>query len=121
MNQLRYVKSCNQRRTRTCLQEFKVIFLMICAGLAVNGTALAVEQRVALVIGNATYTNSPLKNPVNDATDVAAKLSSLGFQVVERRNLTSKQIGGTLREFRAKLQPGAVAVGARLNLTTCAR
>jgi hypothetical protein len=67
-------------------------------------------RRVALVIGNSDYTNSPLKNPVNDAKDVASKLRGLGFDVIERNNLKTKQIGGTLREFRSKLSPGAVAL-----------
>jgi hypothetical protein len=67
-------------------------------------------RRVALVIGNSDYTNSPLKNPVNDAKDVANKLRGLGFDVIERNNLKTKQIGGTLREFRSKLSPGAVAL-----------
>ena len=32
------------------------------------------EQRIALVIGNSTYKASPLKNPVNDARDMANSL-----------------------------------------------
>lgn len=68
------------------------------------------EQRVALVIGNGAYKASPLKNPVNDARDMAAKLRSLGFVVIERSNLGMKQIGSTLREFRSKLTPGSVAL-----------
>ena len=68
------------------------------------------EQRVALVIGNGAYKASPLKNPVNDARDMAAKLRSLGFTVIERSNLGMKQIGSTLREFRSKLTPGSVAL-----------
>jgi hypothetical protein len=68
------------------------------------------SKRVALVIGNSSYANSPLKNPVNDAKDMATKLRKLGFEVIERNNLTTKQIGGTLREFRSKLAPGAVAL-----------
>lgn len=68
------------------------------------------RKRVALVIGNSAYANAPLKNPVNDAKDIAAKLRILGFIVVERNNLKTRQIGGTLREFRSKLEPGAVAL-----------
>ena len=68
------------------------------------------EKRIALVIGNSAYANSPLKNPVNDAKDVANKLRKLGFEVVERHNLTTKQIGRTLSEFRSKLVPGSVAL-----------
>lgn len=69
-----------------------------------------VQKRVALVIGNSNYKDSPLKNPVNDARDVATKLRSLGFDVIERNNLLSKQIGRTLSEFRSKLTPGDIAL-----------
>ena len=68
------------------------------------------ERRVALVIGNSAYQSGPLKNPANDASDMAAKLKSLGFEVISRYNLTTRQIGGTLREFRSKLAPGGVAL-----------
>jgi uncharacterized caspase-like protein len=77
------------------------------------GTALpahAAEKRVALVIGNSAYKTSPLKNPTNDARDMAARLRSLGFEVVERSNLRTRQIGQTLREFRSKLSPDTVAL-----------
>ena len=68
------------------------------------------ETRVALVIGNSAYKSSPLKNPVNDAADMSARLKGFGFTVIERNNLTTKQIGSTLREFRSKLTPGSVAL-----------
>jgi TonB family protein len=68
------------------------------------------ENRVALVMGNSAYKTAPLKNPTNDAKDMAAKLKGMGFTVVERNNLTAKQIGSTLREFRSKLTPGSVAL-----------
>ncbi|MDD5247456.1 MAG: caspase family protein [Rhodocyclaceae bacterium] len=68
------------------------------------------EKRIALVIGNAAYGASPLKNPVNDARAMAAKLQKLGFAVVKRENLTVRQIGATLREFRSRLTPGAEAL-----------
>ena len=66
--------------------------------------------KVALVIGNAAYKNSPLRNPENDAKDIAKSLKGFGFTVIERMNLTTKQIGPMLREFRSKLTPGSVAV-----------
>lgn len=68
------------------------------------------ENRVALVIGNSAYKPAPLRNPANDARDMAVKLRSFGFNVIERNNLGIKQIGSTLREFRSKLTPGAVAL-----------
>jgi len=36
---------------------------------------LAQGNRLALVIGNATYKTSPLRNPVNDAHDIARTLN----------------------------------------------
>jgi uncharacterized caspase-like protein len=68
------------------------------------------EKRVALVIGNSKYKTNPLKNPVNDAKAMAAKLKSLGFDVIYRADLSSQQIGSTLREFRSKLTPASVAL-----------
>ncbi|MDO9068145.1 MAG: caspase family protein, partial [Deltaproteobacteria bacterium] len=85
--------------------------LLLVVGLMLVQTAFAAtEKRVALVIGNSEYNTSPLKNPVNDAKDIAIKLRKLGFEVIERNNLKTKQIGGTLREFRSKLTPGSVAL-----------
>jgi branched-chain amino acid transport system substrate-binding protein len=89
-----------------------VCFLALLIPYLLAGSAFAQQQesRVALVIGNGAYKSSPLKNPVNDSKDVAAKLRSLGFTVVERNNLVVKQIGSTLREFRSTLKPGSVAL-----------
>ena len=67
-------------------------------------------MQVALVIGNSSYRTIPLPNPVNDARDISAKLRKLGFTVIERENITSKQVGSTLREFRSRLKPGSVAL-----------
>lgn len=90
-------------------QAFAVILLTL---LAFSGIAFSQqkEQRIALVIGNSTYKVSPLKNPVNDARDMANSLRGYGFTVIERNNLTVKQIGSTLREFRSKLTAGSVAL-----------
>ena len=87
-----------------------ILLAMGLALLAFMSQAQTPEHRVALVIGNAAYKGNPLKNPVNDAVDVAASLRGYGFTVVERTNLTTKQVGPTLREFRSKLSPGSVAV-----------
>lgn len=70
----------------------------------------ASNERVALVIGNSAYQSSPLKNPVNDSRAISAKLRKLGFEVIERENITQRQVGSVLHEFRTKLKPGAVAL-----------
>ena len=38
-------------------------------------------KRFALVIGNKSYLNAPLKNATNDATAIANSLTELGFRV----------------------------------------
>jgi len=42
------------------------------------------RRLTALVIGNAAYTDAgPIKNPTNDAKDVAARLEACGFSVLK--------------------------------------
>ena len=63
--------------------SFSVVFLTILplAGLFAQQNVSA-PRKYALVIGNAAYAGSArLKNPVNDATDMAAALQQLGFTV----------------------------------------
>lgn len=68
--------------------------------------APAHAKRVALVIGNSSYVQGPLKNPVNDARAMEARLKALGFTVIKRENLRQREIGPMLREFRAAIRPG---------------
>lgn len=89
---------------------YRIIFAFFIGLVCFFANAQQKEQRVALVIGNSSYKSSPLKNPVNDARDMAISLRGYGFTVIERTNLTTRQVGSTLREFRSKLTPGSVAV-----------
>jgi hypothetical protein len=69
------------------------------------------EKRVALVIGNSAYPGlAALKNPVNDASDIAAKLRSLGFDVTLKTNVNLKQMLRAMTEFGGKLSDGSVAL-----------
>jgi TPR repeat protein/uncharacterized caspase-like protein len=70
----------------------------------------ASEQRVALVIGNASYAEAPLRNPVNDATDVAAALRELGFQVTLRTNARQRDMKQAIRDFGEQLARGGVGL-----------
>jgi hypothetical protein len=72
--------------------------------------AAANEQRVALIIGNAAYKEAPLRNPVNDATDMAATLQSLGFAVTLRTNADTRQMRAAIREFAQNLKRGGVGL-----------
>lgn len=64
----------------------------------------AAEKRVALVIGNSAYQHTaPLRNPSNDATDMAAKLRELGFDVIDGIDLTKAEMESRIRAFADKL------------------
>ncbi|MFN3077444.1 MAG: caspase family protein [Alphaproteobacteria bacterium] len=68
------------------------------------------EHRVALVIGNARYAESPLKNPVNDSRAMAQILRSQGFDVIARENTTKAQMEDAVAAFGERLSRGAVGL-----------
>lgn len=69
------------------------------------------EQRVALVIGNAAYRGSAaLRNPVNDASDVADKLKTLGFDVILRTDVGQREMTRAITQFGDRLGPGSVGL-----------
>lgn len=60
------------------------------------------QKRVALIIGNGAYSGgdlNTLKNPVNDAEDMAAALRKYGFQVSVHKNLGRKGMKDAIAEF----------------------
>ncbi len=61
-------------------------------------------ERVALVIGNGAYADRPLRNPVNDAADLATALERLGFQVQRHTDLDRKGMHRALQAFREALR-----------------
>jgi uncharacterized caspase-like protein len=64
-------------------------------------------RRVALVMGNGAYASAPaLKNPPNDARDMAATLKTLGFEVSSGVNLSQREMKRLIREFGQKLKAG---------------
>jgi len=72
--------------------------------------AAATERRVALVIGNSSYSNAPvLPNTVNDARDMAASLRKVGFEVVDGVNLDKRGMDQAVTRF-ARLAQDADAV-----------
>ena len=66
--------------------------------------------RKALVIGNASYAERPLNNPVNDARLVAQALRGVGFAVTEHLNLGSREFRRVRRDFTASVVPDDSAV-----------
>ncbi len=68
------------------------------------------EQRVALVIGNSNYKSAPLKNPANDAEDIARALRGLGFQVTLKQNQGRAAMAQAIREVGDKLTRGGTVL-----------
>ena len=65
---------------------------------------LAAEPRTALVIGNSNYVFSPLRNPANDAADVAAALRKTGFDVTLRLDGNRPAMAEAIRGFGETLK-----------------
>jgi hypothetical protein len=94
--------------------SFALILLFASSSYAQQGRQLTLEnstpspnRRLALVIGNGAYANaSPLKNPPNDATDMADALSNVGFTVEYGVDLTQRRMKSMIREFGQKLRGG---------------
>ncbi len=57
------------------------------------------QNRVALVIGNGAYRNSPLRNPVNDARLMRNLLRKAGFSVTSLENANKKELVNAIRSF----------------------
>ncbi len=66
------------------------------------------ERRFALVIGNSKYPKSigVLKNPVNDATDIAAELEKSHFDVQLLTDATYGQMRAAMLKFKEKVDAG---------------
>ena len=70
----------------------------------------AQEQRTALVIGNSNYKSAPLRNPVNDARDMATALRALNFDVIEKLNAGKREMVLAIDEFYKRLRRADVGV-----------
>jgi len=68
------------------------------------------ERRIALVIGNSKYKNSPLKNPENDAKSIAIKLREFDFEVIEIVNQNRIEIYKAIKRFGEKLKQSDVGL-----------
>ena len=72
----------------------------------------AAADRFALVIGNAKYpdADAPLKEPINDARDIADELKRDGFTVDIGENLTGDGMRRAFDKLYGHIKPGTVAL-----------
>ena len=82
------------------MPTLKHIVPVVMVVLSVFGGTPRAAERVALVIGNAAYEHTTaLRNPRNDAADMARVLEGLGFEVIKGLDLDERAFEKKLREF----------------------
>jgi hypothetical protein len=88
------------------------IFLILFILFLIHPSALqaAPERRTALVIGNSAYISGPLKNPVNDAADMAEALRRAGFKVTLKKNANLQEMVEAIEDFGNSLKLGGVGL-----------
>ena len=89
------------------MKRFSLLCLLF---LFILSTVLLAEQRTALVIGNASYFTSPLRNPANDARDVSTSLSNLGFEVTTLIDANQQKMEEAIFKFGTALAEGGVGL-----------
>jgi len=84
---------------------FFVMLLITSIVFTFLGATISKEvPRTALVIGNASYNSSPLRNPVNDASNMAEALRNLGFTVIHKQNAKQRDMEKAIRDFGKRLR-----------------
>jgi lipoprotein NlpI len=93
--------------------KFRLALLLILIfSVTPAAQSLAAGDRFALVIGNAKYPDAeaPLKEPINDAKDIADELKRDGFDVETGENLTGDAMRRALDRLYARIKPKSVAL-----------
>src|SRR6201992_3549361 len=88
------------------------LLLTLLFSIASAVPSFAAGDRYALVIGNAKYpdADTPLREPFNDARDVADELKRDGFNVDVGENLTGEGMRRAFDRLYGKIKPGSVAL-----------
>jgi len=93
-------------RDHTMLHTLAVLALL----LLLHPTIARAERRTALVMGNAAYEVGLLRNPVQDASDMATALRQLGFEVTLLRDAARRPMIEAIDLFSRQLRQGGVGV-----------
>jgi len=83
---------------------------LLCVAILCQPAPARAERRTALVIGNSAYAGAPLKNPANDARDMAAALRRLGFETTLLTDASMQQMEQAVRDFGLKLRQGGMGL-----------
>src|SRR6201747_1984818 len=88
------------------------LLLTVIFSVASIAPSFGAGERFALVIGNAKYPDAeaPLKEPLNDARDVADELKRDGFSVDIGENLTGDGMRRAFDKLYGRIKPGSVVL-----------
>jgi hypothetical protein len=96
---------------RKVMRRIAPLLMVAVLHLAGVGLADAAEGRVALLVGNADYQHAPhLATATNDAQDIAAVLTGLGFDVILRQNAGAEDLRRALADFSEKSAKADIAM-----------
>ncbi len=89
-----------------------VILVLSVVSIVPSVAADSHADRFALVIGNAKYPDAeaPLKEPINDARDLADELKRDGFSVEVGENLTGDAMRRAFDRLYGRIKPGSVVL-----------
>ena len=88
----------------------KAVRLAACLSL-LSCAAVQASERVALVVGNAGYSHAPsLDNPLNDAKDIAAALTRVGFSVETALDVSQSDFGARFSAFARRTRGAQTAL-----------
>lgn len=93
--------------------HYLFLFLLLVSFLNADNISLDTmknEKRVAFVIGNGAYDESPMDNAVSDAQKMKAFLEMNNFEVIYLENASKRELIKGLREFNYLMEKKCVAL-----------
>ena len=94
----------------TLTKQLNKVSVAIDGDTKVTAADVGVFAKEALVVGVKNYEKSPLRNTLNDATDVAEKLKEMGFRVELSLDPTKEEFKKARDAFESRVGPGVVAL-----------
>lgn len=77
--------------------------------LLLSSNIFAIE-RYALVIGNSSYSDSPLQNTINDAIDISDRFQSMGYRVTTLLDGNKEEIDRAVIDLRSRVNNSDMVV-----------
>lgn len=90
-------------KSRRTFALWLFLFAAVVMPLSTDAESVSRPRRVALVVGNGAYSVNPLRNPPNDAEDIAAALKEAEFDVMMVKDADLVSFEKAVNEFSAGL------------------